>query len=87
MLYDFLVVRQIVPSNPAHAVRGPKYVVKKGKTPVWSREDTKTLLDSIRLISNKGTKVSQARNSGIVGHPLDADPLDSLLIRLFDRAQ
>jgi hypothetical protein len=47
MLYDFLVVRQITPSNPAHAVRGPKYVVKKGKTPVWSREDAKTLLDSI----------------------------------------
>jgi integrase family protein with SAM-like domain len=47
MLYDFLVVRKITPSNPAHAVRGPKYVVKKGKTPVWSREDSKTLLDSI----------------------------------------
>jgi integrase/recombinase XerD len=47
MLYDFLVVRQITTSNPAHAVRGPKYVVKKGKTPVWSREDAKTLLDSI----------------------------------------
>ena len=42
MLYDFLVVRQITPSNPAHSVRGPKYVVKKGKTPVWSREDAKT---------------------------------------------
>ena len=37
MLYDFLVVRQITLSNPAHSVRGPKYVVKKGKTPVWSR--------------------------------------------------
>ena len=43
MLYDFLVVRQITRSNPAHSVRGPKYVVKKGKTPVWSREDAKTL--------------------------------------------
>jgi site-specific recombinase XerD len=50
MLYDFLVVRQITPSNPAHSVRGPKYVVKKGKTPVWSREDAKTLLDSIPKI-------------------------------------
>src|ERR1700730_5459283 len=39
MLYDFLVVRQITPSNPAHSVRGPKYVVKKGKTPVWSRQN------------------------------------------------
>jgi len=41
---QFLVVRQITRSNPAHSVRGPKYVVKKGKTPVWSREDAKTLL-------------------------------------------
>jgi hypothetical protein len=39
MLYDFLVVRQITPSNPAHSVRRPKYIVKKSKTPVWSRED------------------------------------------------
>jgi hypothetical protein len=33
MLYDFLVVKQITPTNPAHSVRGPKCVVKKGKTP------------------------------------------------------
>ena len=40
MSYDFLVVRQITRSNPAHSVRGPKYAVKKGKNaPVWSRED------------------------------------------------
>jgi hypothetical protein len=45
MLFDFLVVRQMVSSHPAHAVRGPKYVVKKGRTPVWSRKDAKTLLD------------------------------------------
>ena len=31
MLFDWLVVRQVLPVNPAHAVRGPKYVVKKGK--------------------------------------------------------
>jgi site-specific recombinase XerD len=56
MLYDFLVVRKITPSNPAHAVRGPKYVVKKGKTPVWSREDSKTLLDSILKDSVSGLR-------------------------------
>jgi hypothetical protein len=27
MLFDFLVVRQVTPLNPAHAVHGPKYVV------------------------------------------------------------
>ena len=56
MLYDFLVVRQITPSNPAHSVRGPKYVVKKGKTPVWSREDAKTLLNSIPKDSVSGLR-------------------------------
>src|SRR5260370_13482578 len=56
MLNVFLVVRQIVSSNPAHAVLGPKYVVKKGKTPVWSREDAKTLLDSIPKDSVSGLR-------------------------------
>ena len=32
MLYDFLVIRQLVPVNPTASVRGPKYVVKRGKT-------------------------------------------------------
>jgi len=34
MCFDWLVTGQIVPSNPAASVRGPKYVVKRGKTPV-----------------------------------------------------
>jgi site-specific recombinase XerD len=49
-------VGQPPPSNPAHSVRGPKYVVKKGKTPVWSREDAKTLLDSIPKDSVSGLR-------------------------------
>jgi site-specific recombinase XerD len=47
MLHDFLVIRQLVPVNPTASVRGPKYVLKRGKTPVWSREDAKKLLQSI----------------------------------------
>jgi len=39
-----------------HSVRGPKYVVKKGKTSVWSREDAKTLLDSIPKDSVSGLR-------------------------------
>ena len=46
MLFDWLVVGQVVPSNPATSVRGPKYVVKKGKTPVLSAAEARTLLDS-----------------------------------------
>ena len=47
MLFDWLVVGQIVPSNPASAVRGPKHVVKTGKTPVLDATEWRTLLDSI----------------------------------------
>ena len=41
MLFDWLVVGQVVPTNPAHSVRGPKHVVKRGKTPVLTREETR----------------------------------------------
>jgi site-specific recombinase XerD len=34
MLFDWLVIGQVVPTNPAAAVRGPKHVMKTGKTPV-----------------------------------------------------
>jgi site-specific recombinase XerC len=34
MLFDWLVVGQVIPVSPASSVRGPKHVVKKGKTPV-----------------------------------------------------
>jgi site-specific recombinase XerD len=32
LLFDWLVVGQILAINPAHAVRGPKHVIKRGKT-------------------------------------------------------
>jgi site-specific recombinase XerD len=38
MLFDWLVVGQIVEMNPASAVRGPKHVVKRGKTPVLTAD-------------------------------------------------
>ncbi len=38
MLFDWLVVGQVVATNPAHAVRGPKHVVKRGKTPVLTAD-------------------------------------------------
>jgi hypothetical protein len=39
-----LVVGHVVHVNPAHAVRGPKHSVKKGKTPVLTAEEARTLL-------------------------------------------
>jgi integrase/recombinase XerD len=47
MLFDWLVVGQIIDVNPAHAVRGPKHVVTKGRTPVLNREEARALLSCI----------------------------------------
>ena len=47
MLFDWLVTGQVVATNPAHSVRGPKHVVKTGKTTVLTGEQTRELLDSI----------------------------------------
>ena len=48
MLFDLLVTGHIIDVNPARAVRGPKYVVKKGKTPVLTADESRTLLIPIR---------------------------------------
>jgi integrase len=47
MLFDWLVTGQVVPTNPAAAVRGPKHVVKTGKTPVLEGAQWRKLLASI----------------------------------------
>ncbi len=47
MMFDWLVVGQMMPSNPAASVRGPKYVVKTGKTPVLEADEWRRLIDSI----------------------------------------
>jgi site-specific recombinase XerD len=47
MLFDWLVVGQVLATNPAHAVRGPKHVVKRGKTPVLTEEQARRLIESI----------------------------------------
>lgn len=47
MLFDWLVIGQVIPTNPAAAVRGPRHVVKRGKTPVLDGADARLLLESI----------------------------------------
>lgn len=53
MLFDWLVTGHVLDVNPAHAVRGPKYVVKKGKTPVLTADEARELLDSIETVRKK----------------------------------
>jgi len=56
MLFDWLVVGQVLYSNPASSVRGPKHSVKKGKTPVLSAEEARQLLNAIEPISAVGMR-------------------------------
>jgi site-specific recombinase XerD len=55
-LFDYLVTGGILPSNPAGSVRGPKYVVKRGKTPVLTRDQARQLLDSIDVTELSGLR-------------------------------
>ena len=56
MLFDWFVVGQVLPFNPASSVRGPKHVVKKGKTPVLTAEEARGLLDGIDLSTLAGLR-------------------------------
>ena len=56
MLFDWLVVGQVVSTNPAGAVRGPRHSVKKGKTPVLMAEEARAMLDAIDLTSAIGLR-------------------------------
>lgn len=56
MLFDFLVTGQVLPMNPASSVRGPKHVVKKGKTPVLDASEARQLLDSIDVSTPGGLR-------------------------------
>jgi integrase len=46
-LFDWLVTGQVIPTNPAASVRGPRHSAVKGKTPVLDAAEARQLLDSI----------------------------------------
>jgi site-specific recombinase XerD len=47
MLFNWLITGQVVPANPAAAVRGPRHVVKTGATPVLDGAEWRRLIDAI----------------------------------------
>ena len=76
MLFDWLVVGQVLPFNPASSVRGPKYSYKKGKTPVLPVDEMRRFLERIDTSSLLGLRdraliglmvYSFARVSAVVG--------------------
>jgi site-specific recombinase XerD len=55
-LFDWLVIGQVVPQNPAASVRGPTYTIRKGKTPVLDATEARQLLDSIDVSTPIGLR-------------------------------
>jgi len=66
MLFDWLVIGQIMPTNPASVVRGPKHVVKKGKTPILSADEARTLLDSIVIYRHASPRIGGLRDRALI---------------------
>lgn len=56
MLFDWFVIRQVVPSNPTTPVKGPRYSVRVGKTPVLSAKEARQLLDAIETDTALGRR-------------------------------
>src|SRR5262249_31669051 len=56
MLFDYLVIGQVLPMNPAASVRGPKHVVKRGRTVVLEADQARELLNSIDASSLVGLR-------------------------------
>ena len=56
MLFDWMVVGQVIPVNPAHAVRGPRHTQRKGKTPVLNVDEARALIDGIDTTSLPGLR-------------------------------
>ena len=76
MLGDWLVVSQVLPVNPAAAVRGPTHVVTTGATPVLSPAEARRLLAAIDTGTLAGLRdralvsvmlYSVARVSAVIG--------------------
>lgn len=97
MLFDWLVVGQVIPFNPASSVRGPRYSIKKGKTRVCDPEELRTLFatfDTETLVGLRDRALiaimlySFARVSAVVGMNVeDYAPagMRSMVLRLHEK--
>lgn len=56
MLFDWLVVRNVLNTNPISSVKTPKYSVSVGKTPHLAADEARMLLDAIDINTAKGLR-------------------------------
>src|SRR5450631_2956727 len=62
MLFDWLVTGQVVPTNPAHSVRGLRHSVSRESTPVLASEEASMLLGGMDVSSVVGPAGSCAHS-------------------------
>lgn len=55
-LFAWLVTGGVLPVNPAASVRGPRHVVRRGKTPVLDPAEARRLLDAIDVATHAGLR-------------------------------
>jgi integrase len=55
-LFDWLVIGQVLPTNPAASVRGPSHTARTGKTPVLEPAEARALIDSIDITTPAGLR-------------------------------
>ena len=56
MLFDWLVTGGVIRSNPATSVKGPKHVIRRGKTPVLQPDDARRLFETIDVSTIRGLR-------------------------------
>ncbi|MFC5491417.1 tyrosine-type recombinase/integrase [Dokdonella soli] len=76
-LFDYLVVGQVVPFNPAAAVRGPKHSVREGKTPILSADEAHRLFATF-----DPTRLSDVRDRALLGVMVYAFARVSAVVKL-----
>jgi site-specific recombinase XerD len=62
-LFNWLVIKQVVPENPAMFVKGPKFSRQVGITPIMEAEQMRQLLDSIPI--TRKIKVLKKHGGGL----------------------
>ena len=82
-LFDWMVIGQIMPTNPAAAVRGPRHIVRRGKTPVLDPAEARQLIDArhcrhrtLRCLPGFGFRAAHADHAARFGGA--RDPVDRL---------
>ena len=61
-LFDWMVIGQIMRTNPAAPVRGPSHIVRRGKTPVLDPAEARQFIDAIDT-----TTVIGLRDRALIG--------------------